>query len=123
MPLNTRGLQAGVATRIASETVTLEYETSYDNGDGSATPVYSTVISGASVGALQAHDIERLELAGIVCKNGVTIVLPFSDKGRPDKIIHNVDEYTNVNYRVIDWSKAHGITVVTCDLITIGSAT
>ena len=121
--MNTRGLQSGVASRISTETVTLEYLDEYDNGDGSATPNPYPVVSTASVGALQARDIQRLELSGIIIRSGVTIVLPFSDRSRPNKIIHNVDEYTNVNYRVVDWSKAHGITVVTCEEITIGSAT
>lgn len=102
--------------------MTLEWNDEYDNGDGSATPVYSEIISGASVGALQARDIQRLELAGITIKAGVTIVLPFSDRERPDRVTHNVDEYTSIPYRVCDWSKAHGITVVTCEQITIGAA-
>ena len=121
--MKTRGVQAGVAQRISSETVTLEYYDEYDNGDGSGTPIYSEVVSGASVGALQARDIQRLERAGIIVKSGVTIVLPFSDQTRPDRIVHNVDETTDVSYRVVDWSRANGITVVTCDLMPIGNAT
>jgi hypothetical protein len=120
--MNTRGVQGGVAQRISSETVTLEYNDEYDNGDGSATPVYSEVVSGASVGALQSRDIQRLELAGIIVKNGVTIVLPFVPVLRPDYITHNYDEYKNIRYRVVDWSVAHSITVATCDLVSIGSA-
>lgn len=120
--MNIRNLQGGVATRISSEIITLEYYDEYDDGDGSATPVETKVVSGASVGALQAHDIQRLELAGIIIKNGVTIVIPLSVADIPDTIIHNVDEYTNIKYRVVNWSRAHGITVMTCDLIPIGAA-
>jgi hypothetical protein len=121
--LKTRGVQAGVATRIASETVTLEYNDEYDNGDGSATPLYTEVVSGASVGALQPYDIERLELAGIKVKNGVTIVLPFSLNTIPNSVLVMTDEYEeNKRYRIVAPSIANGISVLTGDLIPIGPA-
>lgn len=122
--MNTRGLQAGVASRISSETVILEYNDEYDNGDGSATPVYTEVVSGASVGALQPYDIQRLELAGITVKDGVTIVLPFSLKTIPNSILVVTDEYEeNKRYRIVAPSIANGISVLTGDRITIGPAT
>ena len=113
--MNTRGLQAGVVSRITTETVTLVYNDEYDNGDGSARVTDDLVTSPASVVALQPKDIQRLEIAGIIIKNGVTIVLPGENYARPDRILR--DEYTS--YRVVMWSIANGIIVATCDLIPI----
>ena len=113
--MNTRGLQGGVASRICTELVTLEYNDEYDNGDGSSTVMVTPVASYASIVALQPKDIQRLEMAGIVVKNGITIVLPGENYAKPDRII--TDEYSV--YRVVLWSIANGIIVATCDLITI----
>ena len=112
--MKTRGMQGMAANRISSETVTLNYPTFTDSGDGSAvvTPVY--LISPASVGALQAKDIERLEKSGIIIKNGVTIVIPSAPDGQPDSITHE-----GKTYRVVDWSTVkeneNNTVIATCD--------
>jgi len=116
--MKTRGMQALTANRAASETVTLSYVTYLDSGDGSAvaTPVLKEY--SASVGALQRKDIERLEVAGIIIKSGVTIVIPEAPDEQPDTITHE-----STNYRVVDWSDRiendNHTVVATCEEITI----
>jgi hypothetical protein len=112
--MKTRGMQGLTANRISSETVTLNYPTYVDSGDGSAvvTPVY--IISPASVGALQPNDIQRLEKAGIIVTGGVAIVIPSAPSGQPDSIA-----YGGKVYRVVDWSmiteNGNNTVVATCD--------
>ena len=119
--METRGMQGLTANRASSETVTLNYPTFTEADDGSAVVTPTTLTCAASVGALQEKDIERLEKAGIIVKNGVTIVIPCAPSGQPDTITHH-----NKNYRVVNWSEKNengNLTVVaTCDEITIPGA-
>jgi hypothetical protein len=116
--MKTRGMQGLTANRIASETVTLNYSTYEDSGDGSAVVTPVETECAASVGALQAWDIERLEKAGIIIRSGVTIVIPEAPDTQPDTITHG-----SRNYRVVNWSGKHEnetyTVVATCEEITI----
>lgn len=119
--MNTRGLQGLTAGRISSETVTLIYPKYTDSADGSAEIKNNEINSPASVGILQARDIERLEKAGIIVRAGVTIVVPRAQENPPDKIIHG-----KKSYRVVEWAITHEgnnkSVIATCDEITIQGA-
>jgi hypothetical protein len=124
--MNTRGLHGLTASRIADKEITLEYSTYTDSDDGSAIVETTSIQLKASVASLQPKDIERLEIAGIICKNGVTIVIPECVNEQPEKIIYN-----DKNYRVVNWSfdfdyvlgsQKYGTVIATCDLITIPNA-
>ena len=112
--MKTRGMQGLTANRISSETVTLNYPTYADSGDGSAVVTNVYLISPASVGALQPNDIQRLEKAGIIITGGVTIVIPSAPDGQPDSITHQ-----GKVYRVVDWSpvkeNGNNTVIATCD--------
>lgn len=120
--MNTRNLQGGVASRISDQSVVLEYYSEDDNGDGSATSVFLQVVSHASVIPLQSTDIQRLELAGLYIKDGVTITFPATDSTAPDTVTHNVDEYTAKKYRVVKTANDNGIMILTCDFMSLGAA-
>lgn len=119
--MQTRTMQGLTANRASSETVTLNYPTFVDSGDGSAVVTPVTLTCAASVGVLQAKDIERLERAGIMVKVGVTVVIPCAPAGTPDTITHGIKKY-----RVINWVEENengNLTVVaTCEEITIPGA-
>lgn len=114
--MNTRALQGGVASRIASESVILTYEIGVPQADGSETITYKHVPCKASVAPLQAKDYERLEIGGIIVKDGVTIVIPFVTN-RPDSIT-----YLESKYRVVNWAPDTGVTICTGDKITVEGA-
>ena len=123
--MNTRGLHGMTASRIADKDITLEYSVYTDDDDGSAIVETTSLPLKASVAPLQPKDIKRLEIAGIICKNGVTIVIPECIKEQPEKIIYN-----DKSYRVVNWSfdfdyalgsQEYGTVIATCDLITIPS--
>ena len=125
--MNTRALHGLIASRIAGEDIALEYSTYVDSGDGSAVVTPYIFLLKGSVGALQPHDIERLEKAGIIVKNGVTIVIKECPEEQPDKITH-----AGKNYRVLNWSYNfdyvlgsgnYGTVIATCDEMTIQGAT
>lgn len=124
--MNTRALHGMVARRLASDDIALEYVTETDSGDGSAELVTNIVLLKGSVLPLQAKDIARLEKAGIITKNGVTIVISECPEEQPDRIVHN-----DKLYRVLNWtfdysytlgSGRYGSVITTCDEITIGNA-
>jgi hypothetical protein len=115
-----------MANRISGDDIALEYAVETDSGDGSAVVTPYIVVLKGSVGALQPKDIERLEKAGIIVKNGVTIVIPECPKEQPDRITHD-----NTVYRVINWtfdfsyslgSGDYGTVITTCDEMTIQEA-
>ena len=114
-------MQALMANRVSSETITLIYTSYTDSGDGSAVVIPVKKVCSGSVGALQAKDIERLEKAGIKVKNGVTIVIPSAIETQPDSILHG-----NKSYRIVNWSdkeeSGNHTIVATCDEITIPGA-
>jgi hypothetical protein len=114
-------MQGLIAGRISSEVVELNYPTFADSGDGSAIVTPNIIIKMASVGVLQARDIERLEKAGIIVRAGVTIVIPSAPEGQPDTIT-----WHNKKYRVVAWvtvKENDNLTVVaTCDEKTIEAA-
>lgn len=121
--MNTRNLQGFAASRIKSETVYLNYPAFVDSGDGSAVVTPSSTECQASVNDLNANDIQRLEKAGIIIKQGVTIVIasaPYAHE--PENIIYN-----DKNYRPVNWAvtiENENITVVTtCEEISIPAAT
>ncbi|MBN2401994.1 MAG: hypothetical protein JXN64_06320 [Spirochaetes bacterium] len=111
-------MQGLVANRIASEFVSLIYSEYDEYSDGSAVVTNETVNCRASVGALQAKDIERLEKGGIIIRNGITIVIPETADTQPDIVI-----YDNQSYRVVEWAlKKEGdnnTIIATCDQIPI----
>jgi hypothetical protein len=119
--MNTRGMQALALNRASSEFVTLIYTAYTDADDGSAIITNTSVQSPASVGILQAKDIERLEKAGIKVRNGVTIAIPRAQETPPDTIVNG-----DKTYRVVDWATANengNISVIaTCDEMTIFGA-
>lgn len=112
----TRNLLGMAANRICTESVTLIYAEAVDNDDGSATVTDVSMLSMASVTALQHKDIQRLQFAGLKVKDGVTIVLPFGTK-QPDRIAHGVHEY-----RIVSYASDHGATVCMCDKISLAAA-
>ena len=121
--MNTRSMHAFAASRIKSETVYLNYPTFVDSGDGSAVVTTTSTPCAASVNDLNSNDIQRLEKAGIIIKQGVTIVIhsaPSADE--PEGII-----YSGKNYRPVNWAVTQendNITVVTnCEEISIPAAT
>jgi hypothetical protein len=124
--LNTRGLHGLYANRISGDNIALEYDVYTDSGDGSAIVIPHIELLKGSVTALQPRDIERLEKAGIVVKNGVTIVIPECPKEQPDRIA-----YDDTNYRVVNWtfeysytlgSGDYGTVITTCDEMPIQNA-
>lgn len=116
--MNTRGLTALVANRICSEAVTLEYVTTVEEEyDGSAEIVFESVVVMVSITPLQPKDIQRLAIAGITVKNGITVAMPFGT-AIPDRVIRG-DEYSAVPYRVVAFSDEENVPVCTCDLITV----
>ena len=120
--MKTRGVTGLVASRITSEQVSLDYAVSTPAGDGSEVVSYATVIRAASVGVLQPEEIERLEKAGIVVRNGAVIVIKEAPSGQPDRII-----YGATTYRILSWTfheeyetdKKYGTVVTLCDESTI----
>jgi hypothetical protein len=124
--MNLRALHGLVASRISGDDIALEYAVETDSGDGSAVVIPYIVPLKASVGALQPKDIERLEKAGIIVKNGVTIVIPECPEEQPDRISHD-----SKIYRVVNWtfnfsytlgSEDYGTVIATCDEMTIQEA-
>jgi hypothetical protein len=119
--MNTRGMQGLTISRASSESITLRYTNSTEQIDGTATVVNTDIPCKASVGILQERDIERLEKAGIIVQNGVTIAIPTAREQQPDTIIHGTKKY-----RVINWAATQengNVSVVaTCDEITIPGA-
>lgn len=125
--MNTRGLHGLYANRISGDDIALEYDVYTDSGDGSAVVTPHIVLLKGSVTALQPRDIERLEKAGIIVKNGVTIVIPECPREQPDRITHD-----DTSYRVVNWtfelayilgSGDYGTVITTCDEIPIQNAT
>lgn len=122
--MNTRNMQGFIASRISSESVSLNYSSYVDSGDGSAVVTPEIITSMASVTDLNSNDIERLLKAGIIIKTGVTIVIASAPYvSEPDTITWN-----SKNYRVVTWAVAaeenNNITVVTvCEEISIVAAT
>ena len=121
--MNTRSMQAFASSRIKSETVYLDYPVFVDSLDGSAVVTASSTPCQASVNDLNSNDIQRLEKAGIIIKQGVTIVLhsaPYSHE--PENIV-----YSGKNYRPVNWAvttENGNITVVTtCEEVSIPAAT
>ena len=121
--MNTRSMQAFAASRIKTDTVYLNYPVFVDSGDGSAVVTPSSTPCQASVNDLNSNDIQRLEKAGIIIKQGVTIVLhsaPYSHE--PENIV-----YSGKNYRPVNWAvttENGNITVVTtCEEVSIPAAT
>ena len=86
-------------SRISSECVVLEYRHYDEYGDGSAVITTETLEKKASVGILQPHEIQRLEKAGIIIRNGATIVIKDAPEFAPDKIIHG-----HKTYRIVQWA-------------------
>ena len=133
--MNTRGLTGMASDRIASELVTLRYAHETDTyGDGSVVINYTDLLCSASVGILQPKDIERLEKAGIIIRNGVTIVITQAPENRPDTVI-----YEEKQYRIVQWSfdkeyaspsfdpydlyaTWYGTVIATCDEVPIQGA-
>lgn len=120
--MNTRSMQAFAASRIKSETVYLNYPTFIDSGDGSAVVTATSTACKASVNDLNSNDIQRLEKAGIIIKQGVTVVIhsaPYSIE--PHDIIYNGKYYKPVNWAVAE--ENDNITVIaTCEEISIPAA-
>lgn len=121
--MNTRSMQAFAASRIKTDTVYLNYPVFVDSGDGSSVVTPSSTPCQASVNDLNSNDIQRLEKAGIIIKQGVTIVLhsaPYSHE--PENVIYNDKNYRPVNWAVT--TENGNITVVTtCEEISIPAAT
>jgi len=124
--MNTRALHGLTARRISGDDIALEYITEIDSGDGSAVVATNIVLLKGSVVALQPRDVERLERAGIIVKNGVTIVISECPDEQPDRIT-----YGDKTYRVVNWtfeyshtlgSGYYGTVVATCDEIPIQGA-
>lgn len=124
--MRTRGLQALIANRIATETVGLVYPQSTESGDGSAVVTNTIKYAPASVGRLQPKDIQRIEKGGKKVRNGITVVLPDTENSEPDTITYN-----NVSYRIIEWDvetedndfdNFTNTIVATCDEIPIAGA-
>lgn len=124
--MNTRAMHGMVSRRLASDDIAFEYVTETDSGDGSAEVMTNIVLLKGSVLPLQAKDIARLEKAGIITKNGVTIVISECPEEQPDRIVH-----AGKTYRVLNWtfdysytlgSGRYGSVIATCDEITIGNA-
>lgn len=121
--MNTRNMQGFITSRIASESVSLNYSSCVDSGDGSAVVTPEIISRKASVTDLNTNDIERLLKAGIIIKTGVTIVIasaPYASE--PDTVTYN-----NKNYRVVNWAAtvedSGNITVIaTCEEISIPAA-
>ena len=120
--MNTRSMHAFAASRIKSETVYLNYPTFVDSGDGSAVVTASATPCQASVNDLNSNDIQRLEKAGIIIKQGVTIVIhsaPYDYE--PEGITYGDKSYRPVNWAVT--TENENITVVTtCEEISIPAA-
>jgi len=117
--MKTRGMQGLTSNRAASETVTLKYVSYEDSGDGSAVVTPEEIECAASVGELQAKDIERLEKAGITVKSGITITIPDAPDGeQPDTITHDSKDYRVLNWSVRKENDCYTV-VTTCDEITI----
>lgn len=121
--MNTRSMQAFASSRIKSETVYLDYPVFVDSLDGSAVVTATLTACQASVNDLNSNDIQRLEKAGIIIKQGVTIVIhsaPSADE--PEGIT-----YGDKSYRPVNWAvtvENENITVVTtCEEISIPAAT
>ena len=121
--MNTRSMQAFASSRIKTDTVYLNYPVFVDSLDGSAVVTASSTPCQASVNDLNSNDIQRLEKAGIIIKQGVTIVLhsaPYSHE--PENIV-----YSGKNYRPVNWAvttENGNITVVTtCEEVSIPAAT
>ena len=115
------------SSRISGDDIALEYMTYADAGDGSAVVTPNIVILKSSVGVLQPRDIERLEKAGIIVRNGITVVIPQCPEQQPDRII-----YGSISYRVVNWafdfdytlgSENYGTVIATCDEMPIQGAT
>jgi len=120
--MRTRGMQGLTANRISTEFVSIIYLEYDEYGDGSAVVTDDIIQVPASVGILQAKDIERLEKGGIIIRNGITIVIPDAREEQPDTVI-----YYDKSYRVVEWiakrEDNHNFTVVaTCDEIPITGA-
>ena len=117
--MQTRNLQAFVASRIKTDTVYLNYPSYSDSGDGSAVVTTTSTPCAASVNDLNSNDIQRLEKAGIIIKQGVTIVIasaPYSIE--PHDIVYNGKYYKPVNWAVAEENS--NITVIaTCEEISI----
>jgi len=121
--MNTRSMQAFAASRIKTDTVYLNYPVFVDSGDGSSVVTPSSTPCQASVNDLNSNDIQRLEKAGIIIKQGVTIVIhsaPYDYE--PEGIT-----YSGKNYRPVNWAvttENGNITVVTtCEEVSIPAAT
>jgi hypothetical protein len=124
--VNTRALHGLTANRISGDDIALEYAVETDSGDGSAVVTPHIVLLKGSVGALQPKDIERLEKAGVIIKNGVTIVISECPEEQPDRIT-----FDSTIYRVVNWSfdfsytlgsEDYGTVIATCDEMTVQGA-
>lgn len=120
--MNTRSMQAFASSRIKSETVYLDYPVFVDSLDGSAVVTATLTACKASVNDLNSNDIQRLEKAGIIIKQGVTIVIHSAPyEYEPEGIT-----YSGKNYRPVNWAvttENGNITVVTtCEEISIPAA-
>ena len=115
--MQTRNMQAFAASRIKTDTVYLNYPTYSDSGDGSAVVTATLTACKASVNDLNSNDIQRLEKAGIIIKQGVTIVIhsaPSADE--PENIT-----YSGKNYRPVNWAVSEENDNITVDLSLISS--
>ena len=129
--MNLRGMSGLTASRITSESIFLEYDEYDEYGDGSQTVITVTLEKRGSVGILQPKEIERLEKAGIIVRNGATIVIKEAPRVQPERVI-----YGYKTYRVVSWAfdfeyeqdefigfdeynTQYGTVVALCDEITI----
>lgn len=130
--MNTRGLTGLSTSRIADECIILRYVEFDEYDDGSVDPIIKDYEKKGSVRILQPREIERLEISGVICRNGITAVIKDASEFRPDSVVHDGKEY-----RVINWSFDYeqemsdgwdenteliGTVVATCDEITIQGA-
>lgn len=122
--MNTRGLSGMTTNRIADEDVTIVYKVKDPQDDGSSIVSDYPISVKGSVVPLPPKEIERLEVGGIVIRNGISIALAKAPALQPDYVL----TADSRKWRVVAWTfieeydsgtDPYGTVIATCDEVLI----